>query len=502
MVYLVGAGPGDIDLLTRKGERLLRTCEVVIYDRLVSMELLDFVPKTCERIYVGKTVGNHAMKQEEINEIIIKKALENKKVLRLKGGDPFVFGRGGEEVLALQKEKIPYEVVPGVTSVTSCLAYAGIPITHRGSSNSFHVITGHTKDSDNQLTDNYEYLAKLDGTLVFLMGMGNLDRIVEQLIAYGKDKNTPVAIIYKGTTIQQKVVRGTLDTIYQKVLEQKIKSPSIIVVGDVAGLHMEKIHQGVLNGIRIGITGTNKLTDKLKFLLEDNGAKVLNLSFLKVEEIKEEDSLYNTIHRIGDYNWIVFTSTNGVEVFFHRLLKEKIDYRIFSNMKFAVVGKGTEEALLRKGFQADYMPTKYTTKDLGEGLKNILKKEESVLLVRAKEASIELVNILKEANIQYHDLAIYDLSIDEEKKNSVLEYIDDIDVITFASSSGVRSLLGELSIEKKEQLRQKKIVCIGDITAKTLESYGYDNYIIAEEYTADGMVEKIVESYTQKAAKK
>jgi uroporphyrinogen III methyltransferase/synthase len=498
MVYLVGAGPGDMELITKKGERLLQSCDVIIYDRLASMELLDLVPESSELIYVGKTVGNHAIKQEEINQIIVRKALENKKVLRLKGGDPFVFGRGGEEVLALQEAGISYEVVPGVTSVTSVLASAGIPITHRGSSNSFHVITGHTKDSDNELTDNFETLAKLDGTLVFLMGIGNLKKIVDQLISYGKNKNTPAAVIANGTMINQKVVRGTLDTIYDIVVENHIEAPAIIVIGNVASLHMEKTSTGSLQGKRIGITGTNKLTNKLKVHLEEHGANVINLSFLRVEESCNQEEILDAMHNISRYSWITFTSANGVDIFFNKIKKEAIDYRVFANIRFAVVGQGTKDALLKEGFQADYMPQKYTTTELAEGLLPKLQKDDRVLLARAKEGSKDLNEILLKSQGNIHDLAIYEIKTDESKKISILNSLTYLDAITFASSSGVTSFIDGLETEQQNLLKQLKIFCIGDITANTLESRGYSEYVIANEYTAEGLAEVISESFEKK----
>lgn len=493
MVYLVGAGPGDMELITKKGERLLKSCDVIIYDRLASMELLDLVPESSELIYVGKTVGNHAIKQDEINHIIVKKALENKKVLRLKGGDPFVFGRGGEEVLALQEAGIPYEVVPGVTSVTSVLASSGIPITHRGSSNSFHVITGHTKDSDNELTDNFETLAKLEGTLVFLMGMGNLKKIVDQLIYHGKSKNTPAAVIANGTMINQKVVRGTLDTIHDIVMENRLEAPAIIVIGNVASLHMEKTMTGSLQGKKIGITGTNKLTEKLKLQLEERGASVINLSFLRVEESENQEEILDAIYNLKKYNWITFTSANGVDVFFNKLKREAIDYRVFSNIRFAVVGQGTKDALLKEGFYADYMPKKYTTKELAEGLLPILQESDRVLLARAKEGSKDLNDILTNSLANIHDLAIYEIKTDKCKRENLLNSLSYLDAITFASASGVTSFLDGLELEQQNLLKQLNIFCIGDITANTLESLGYQKYVIADEYTAEGLAEKITE---------
>lgn len=495
-VYLIGAGPGDMELLTIKGERLLKSCEVVIYDRLASFDLLNLVPETCERIYVGKTVGNHAIKQEEINEIIVRKALEGKNVVRLKGGDPFVFGRGGEEVLELQKVGVSYEVIPGVTSAIAAATYAGIPITHRGSSNSFHVITGHTADTMDELTDNYESLAKLSGTLVFLMGMSNIDKITSRLMQHGKAKETPVAVISNGTTLKQEVVKGTLETIVKIATVRNIKAPAIIIVGEVASLDMKPRKNGVLANKRIGITGTKHITDKLKRKLEDLGASIYNLSFSKVNELTEQKEFKDSLKNLSKYTWITFTSTNGVDVFFKQIKKEQIDLRSFRNMKFAVVGNGTKEALKKQGFYPDYLPEVYATKDLAYGLVKLLSKEDRLLIPRAKKGSKDFTRILSEHGIPFDDITIYDIEHDLNKRDQLLEDIHSLDIITFASASGVDGFMKDLDRNKMELLNKSNIVCIGDITASRLESFGFHNYHIANEYNVAGMVNEIIRCFS------
>lgn len=493
IVYLVGAGPGDPELLTKKGERLLKECQVVIYDRLANDQLLDLVPEHSERIYVGKTVGNHGVTQDRINEIIVKKALEGKRVVRLKGGDPFVFGRGGEEILALQEENISYEVVSGVTSAIAAAAYAGIPITHRGLSRSFHVITGHTADTEDELTDNYEALAKVEGTLVFLMGMSNLDKITSRLIQYGKDKNTPVAIISNGTTLRQQVVKGTLSTIVERVREKEIKAPAIIVVGEVAELSMKSTKKGRLGKKKIGITGTRHIINKLSKGLEEQGATVIRLGFSKIIEGADYDRLKECIPNIDAYTWIVFTSTNGVDLFFKVTAEQEVDYRKFSNIRFAVVGDGTRDALKKRGFVADYMPKIYTTRHLADGLTKLLKKEDRVLIPRATKGSKDLTKVLGQYGISYEDLAVYDIENDIEKRNQLLSQVEELDAITFASSSGVDGFFESLQEEEKQLLEDTHLLCIGDITAKTLESYGYKNYDIADDYSVKGMIQKLID---------
>ena len=479
MVYLVGAGPGDPELLTLKGKARLEECEVVIYDRLASDSLLDFVPLKSEKIYVGKEVGRHSFNQEAINQIIVEKALEGKRVVRLKGGDPFVFGRGGEEIMALQKAGIPFQVIPGITSAIAAATYAGIPVTHRGISRSFHVVTGHTKDTDNELVENFETLAKLEGTLIFLMGMGNLSRIVKELLRYGKDGNTPAAVISNGTTDQQKTVRGTLVTIEGKVKEENIAAPAVIHIGAVTELDMNAAKYGKLSGLKIGVTGTPKLTEKLTNQLRNEEAYADNLSFLYVKESEELAELKSAVESISEYTWIVFTSTNGVDLFFQYLKKIQFDYRKFSHISFAAVGIGTKAALLRQGFIADYMPEVYTTVSLATGLVKLLTKEDKVLIPRAANGSKDLTRILSDYLVPYTDIKLY---------SELIDY----DYITFASASGVEGFFKEsgslvLNTEKT------KIICIGDITAKKLREYGVTNYRIANDYSVPGLVDCIIE---------
>ena len=494
MVYLVGAGPGDPELLTLKGEARIKDCEVVIYDRLASDSLLELAPETSEKIYVGKDVGRHSFHQEEINEIIVKKALEGKRVVRLKGGDPFVFGRGGEEILALQKAFIPYEVIPGITSAIAAAAYAGIPVTHRGVSQSFHVITGHTKDSKNQLTDNFETLAKLDGTLIFLMGMGNLPEIISELCKYGKDIHTPAAVVSNGTTGKQKTVRGTLNNLLDKVAEQGIKAPAIVIIGGVAELDMKPVNCGGLHSKRIGITGTKKFSEKLTAKLRGLGAEVSDLSFLYIREAADKEELKQAVSRLQEYTWVVFTSTNGVELFFQYLKDNQIDYRKLSGVSFAVVGSGTKAALIQQGFVPDYMPETFTTAALAEGMAGFLRPEDKVLIPRALNGSKDLNEILNKSHIPYTDIKIYSVEINEEKYTRVMQELSGYDYITFASGSGVDSFFEKGDKELIKRLNNTRIVCIGEVTAKRLNHYGITDYIIAGEYNADGMVAAILEA--------
>lgn len=363
-VYLVGAGPGDKELITVKGLKALKECDAVIYDRLASFELLEEVRQDCVKIFVGKEPGRHSMSQKEINKLLVEYGGKYDKVVRLKGGDPFVFGRGGEEAEALQLAGLCFEVVPGVTSAVAVPECAGIPVTHRGMSQSLHVITGHTKDGEHALTENYHILAGLDGTLVFLMGLGNLKEITERLIFYGKDKRTPAAVIEKGTTRQERIVRGTLENIYDKVSRAGFSSPVVIVIGKTALLSYSG--HGKCKKRTIGITATPHTADKLRSALEREGFHVIETCCMEVEEIREEEQqnrLKEAFARLEEYQWILFTSPNGVRIFWERAQAEGIQIPAYTGLKFAVIGSGSSAALKEYGIEADFIPKTYTSRD-------------------------------------------------------------------------------------------------------------------------------------------
>ncbi|SHO47694.1 uroporphyrinogen-III C-methyltransferase [Anaerocolumna xylanovorans] len=493
-VYLVGAGPGDPALLTLKGRRLLQACDAVIYDRLVSEELLDYAKEDCERIFVGKTVGNHALKQEEINQIIIEKALTHPVVVRLKGGDPFVFGRGGEEVLALKEQGISYEVVPGVTSAIAAAAYAGIPVTHRGSSQSFTVITGHTAEEEGNIPDSLTSLAQTSGTLIILMGISNLDRIAEKLLEGGKHPDTPVAVVSNGTTPWQKEVRGSLADICQKVKEAGIKAPAVIIVGSVAGLDMKATIRCPLSGVNIGITGTREIREKLIQQLHELGANTVTAGSLEIIDYSGKPEFDRALMSLEQYHWIVFTSSNAVNLFFQRLAKLGIDHRKLSHIRFAVVGSGTSKILMQYGYHADLVPQQYSAFHLAQELCNIVTAEEKLLIPRAMQGSEELITVLDDNNISYEEIKIYDVVSSYYTPEPGEKQIERLDYLVFASSSGVHGFFQDSDSSTRELLECTKIVCIGEATQRTLSEYGYANTLTAKEASVKGIVECIVEN--------
>ena len=493
MVYLVGAGPGDKQLITVRGLSLLKCCDVLIYDRLVSLDLVSEVGEQCEKIYVGKQSGYHTFKQEEINQLLVKKALENKCVVRLKGGDPYVFGRGGEEILAMQKAAIPYEVIPGITSAIAVPSYEGIPVTYRGMSQSFHVITGYTFKEQQRLAQ-MDVFAKLDGTLIFLMGMEHLEIITEQLMCYGKKPDTKVAVISNGTTPLQKSVRGTLEDIVQKVNEANLAPPAIIIIGEVAGLNLNDGIKEALHTTMIGVVATEKFTYKLEKLLQNQGGRVVSLTKNHIEIDKENKKLHQAFMEIGTYDWVVFTSAYGVEAFFSNIEMMKVDYRKLAHLKFAVVGNGTKEALWQKGYIADYMPQQFTSKALGEGLKTRVDQKTRLLLIVAENSKEEVVDTLRDSKCIVEKIEAYQMISKSDFVKQQLEVISKLDFVVFASREGVIHFLEDGKEKAIQLLEESKVIVLGELAAKALEQAGIRQLIKANPYTAEGVVNVILQT--------
>ena len=496
MIYLVGAGPGDYGLITNRGLELLRRCDVVIYDRLGTNELLDEVSDNCIKVYVGKQAGAHYRKQEEINKILVEYGKKYDSVVRLKGGDPFVFGRGGEEVMELQKNNIPFQIVPGITSAISVPELLGIPVTHRESGRSFHVFTGHTKGDGN---DSISHIHPMDGTSVILMGLSHLSEITNKLLQEGKDKDTPVAVISSGTLPNEKMVKGTLRNIVQKVEEGKLVSPAIIVIGENADFNFVSNDIGALRKKKIGVVGTKKLREKMRYNLEKCGAEIFSLCDMKVVPTDELHKLEQELENIVKYDWIGFTSQNGIKIFFDTVKKLKVDLRNFANIKFAVVGSGTKQALLNEGFVADFMPDEYTTEKMAKGLCDVIKPGEKMLLPRAVRGSSEMIRILDSANIDVNVIPIYDVI---GMKTENWRFLNDFDAITFASASGVEGFinaLGKDEIKEWNKLRidnNVKIATIGKVTADALEKYGIKADIVPLQCDVEHMILKLQETWS------
>lgn len=493
MVYLVGAGPGDPGLMTIKGRKLLASCDAVVYDYLASWHVKDWVRKNCRTVYVGKQAGRHSMKQEEINRLLAELAEDGLTVVRLKGGDPFVFGRGGEEVLALESRGIAYEVVPGVTSAVAVAECAGIPVTHRQVSRSFHVITGHTREGQDCLPGDFKLYGALPGTLVFLMGLGTLPSIAEGLIEGGKSPQTPAAVIEKGTLPGQRVVRAPLNRLYDKAKQEGVETPAIIVVGSTASYNMVCSAVRPLSGIRVGVTGTANFAGRLSGALESQGAEVSWVLEMKVISHETEEPMEQAYQSLDSYTWIAFTSANGVRLFFQGLMAQGRDYRSLGHVKFAVIGDGTGKELASFGFRADYTPDSYCAQALGEGLCSILGPEDRLLIARSKGGSPLFTRLLSQAGLHFDDIVLYEVC-GRPLKDTLVPGGKKLDYLTFASASGVRAYFDEM--EKNgvhDSLAGTQLVCIGDITAKELERRGHKADVTAARYHAEGLVKAITD---------
>lgn len=489
-VFLVGAGPGDAGLFTRKGLECVRQADVIVYDNLISGSILNEARLDAELIYAGKRSGQHHMTQEEIQKLLVELAMEGKSVVRLKGGDPYVFGRGGEEALELERHGIPYEVVPGVSSSYSVPAYAGIPVTQREMASSLHIITGHEGAHKEDESLDYSVLAKEEGTLVFLMGLKNLPRIAGQLIAFGKSPDTPAAVIHNGTTARQQMAVSDLAHITEEAERCGIKTPAIIVVGDVVRLS-EKLQwfgRGPLHGKRILVTGTRYISKELEEELKPLGAETVTISLIESRAMWTEE-IRQALDQIGLYAWMVFTSSNGVDLFFEVLREQDIDLRRLMHLKFAVIGRKTAAALKAHGFSCDFVPENYSGADLAREWIPTLGKEERILLLRAQEGSDVLPVKLKEAGIPFADILLYTTWTDWRRKEELNRMIGQVDYVTVASSSAARALCSML--EDKDHI-PAKVISIGPFTTKTARKLGLPVYADAVEYTASGIAAVIL----------
>ena len=490
-VYLVGAGCGKADLITVRGLEKLRTCDVLIYDDLIDTQLLSACPASAERIYMGKRSGSHSAPQEEINAKIIEKAGEGKTVCRLKGGDPFVFGRGGEEILALQKAGIPYEEIPGISSVIAIPAAAGIPVTHRKLSRSFHVITAHTADSEDGLPEQLDKLAQLDGTLIFLMGLARLEKISRRLIDAGMNADTPAAVLSGGNAPQCVSVRGTLGDIAEKARAREIKPPAVIVVGSVAALDLSPTIPKPLEGVTVGLTGTSSISGKLKPALEELGATAICVQHSSVCDLQIDLDL-NTVFD-GGAKWIVFTSGNGVTRFFALLREQSVDLRRLSACKFAVIGSATGRALAQHGFFADLCPGRYTGEALAEELLRTVRPEEPVYIFRSAQGSPLLAEKLRE-KLQVRDIHTYTTVSDLRVDPLTEQLTPGQDYICFSSAGGVEAYFSENGAVPAGA----KCVCIGSMTADALRRRYEGPIILSEEISAEGMVKAILDDKRKK----
>jgi uroporphyrinogen III methyltransferase / synthase len=491
MAYLVGAGPGDPGLITVKGAECLRRADVVLYDRLAHPQLLAYAPPAAERIFVGKGRGGHTLSQQQINALLVQYASQGKTVVRLKGGDPFVFGRGGEEALVLRAAGIPFEVVPGISSAVAALAYAGIPITHRGVADSFTVATGHRAPNPEGDTK----CASAD-TLVYVMGVENLATIVDDLVTKGRDPGTPAALVHWATTPRQQTVTGTLGDIVER--GRHLRPPAVLVVGSVVSLRarLDWYERQPLFGRRILVTRAREQASEMSRILAEAGAEPLELPLIQVLPLEDPCALDAALQRRHD--WIAFTSVNGVRAVWQRLQAKGADARALAGGRLCAIGPETAAELAAHGLRADYVPAEYVVEAIVAGLP--VTTGQVVLLPRADIALSSLAEGLRARGALVDDVVAYrtvSASLDRSASLHAVRAIEsgELDAVTFASSSAVRAFVkaGLWSRRRRDPL----VACIGPVTAQAARDLGLPVDVVPVMCTTPGLVAALVEHYRE-----
>lgn len=493
-VWLVGAGPGDVGLLTIRGREVLEAADVVVYDALVGQGVLGLIPESAKLIFAGKRSGNHYLRQEQTNQVLLEEALKGNKVVRLKGGDPFLFGRGGEELELLAENDVPFEIVPGITSAISVPAYNGIPVTHRDFCSSVHIITGH-KRQDHTYDIDFDALVRTKGTLVFLMGIAALGDICGGLLAAGMDADTPAAVLERGTTAAQHRITATLGTLEAVCAATEVMTPAIIVVGKVCALEKDFgwYEKRPLAGVKVLLTRPKELISTLASMLRQEGAEVLELPAIRTVPSEDMTALHAAMDRLekGEYAWLVFTSPSGVRIFFEELFSHS-DIRALGAVKLAAIGQGTQKALRSYGLRTDFMPTVYDGDTLGAELAEKLAPGERVLLPRAAVGNQELTARLRAAGALVDDVATYDTRYVTSRvldEKAILES-GEVDFAVFTSASTVRGFAGSA---QGADLTKVKAVCIGRQTEAAARELGMRTWT-AEKATLLSLKEKLIEA--------
>lgn len=491
-VWLVGAGPGDPGLLTLKGLEVLEKAETVVFDALVGQGILTKIPESARCISVGKRAGHHTQPQSEINQILAREALLGRRVVRLKGGDPFLFGRGGEELELLSQFEIPYEVVPGVTSALAVPAYNGIPVTHREFASSLHIITGHKRRNEGYDID-FEALVRIKGTLVFLMGISALEYLCNELMKAGMPENMPAAVLQKGTTAEQKMILATVSTLEAEVRRQGVETPAVIVVGEVCRL-AEKYawyERLPLFGKKIVVTRPRELASKMAQRLRDLGAEVLEIPAIRTEPMEQSEPLLRAIRELSSYDWLVFTSPTGVRIFFEALQKEKCDLRTLAKAQLAVLGSGTAATLAERGLYPDLMPEIYDGEALGEKLSGVLKPGSRVLIPRASNGNPILTERLARVpGVRIDNIAAYETVLKSQSPVDERAEFEAgrITCAVFTSASTVRGFAAAL---KGLDFSKVCAACIGRQTRAAAEELGMKTRM-SEKATIDSLTDCVV----------
>ena len=502
-VYLLGAGPGDPGLLTLRAKDILSRADVVVYDYLANKSFLDFCRKDADIYYVGKKGGDHTLPQDKINDLLVSMAKAGKMVARLKGGDPFVFGRGGEEAEELVAAGCPFEVVPGVTSAVAAPAYAGIPITHRSFCSSVSFITGHEDPTKAESSLNWEAFARSGSTLVFFMGVKNLPHITEHLMAAGMPGETPAALVRWGTTCRHKSLVATVATMADEAARHGFTPPSLFVVGGVVSLHetLGWYEKRPLLGKGVVVTRSREQASDLVRLLADEGACCYEFPAIAVAPLDDADPVRQTIGRLYDYDWVIFTSVNGVKCFFAEVDTLELDARVFAGIRVAAIGPATAEALAARGIRPDFVPERFVAESVVEGLLALGVNKARVLIPRAREAREVLPEKLAAAGAKVEVLPVYDTKPVDQDPAEIVEAVKAgaIRYVTFTSSSTVKNFFAKVPPEVLKA-GGVKLACIGPITAKTLGEFGFTPDIVAAAYTVPALAKAVIDDAVAEAA--
>jgi len=499
-VYLVGAGPGDAGLLTLRGAELLQRAEVVICDVLVNPELLRLAPPTAEIITRGNHKRHGGLSQEQLTDLMLDRARSGKIVVRLKGGDPYIFGRGGEEAEALAAEKIPFEIVPGVSSVVAAANYAGIPLTHREHCSSFTVFTGHSDSAEGATALRYEQIARIPGTKVVLMGMDNLADWTKSLVTHGMAPETPVAIVQRGTTGRQKTVAGTLATIAKLAAEHKITPPAITILGDVVKLRskLNWFEAKPLFGQRVVVTRRSQQAGPFARRLAELGADVLEVPTIKIEEPSERMALVDALLELNSYEWMIFTSANGVTSFFDLFFKQFKDLRDIGGCRIAAVGPATAAKLRELHLQVDLQPEEAIGSKVAEAFGEYQSMDNvKVCLLRAEVAGRELPEALQEMGAIVDDIPVYKTTAETEDRTGAAARLQEegADWVTFTSSSTVEHFHERFDLPKlTAQFPQLKLASIGPETTKAIAKLGLKPTLEAREHTTEGLLTALLKA--------
>ena len=497
-VYLVGAGPGDPGLITVKGLQALEQADVVVYDRLVDPLLLSAVPESAERVFAGKERGRQELSQDGINQLLVERARQGLSVVRLKGGDPFVFGRGGEEALELARNGIAFEVVPGVTSAIAGPAYAGIPLTQRGLATTFTVVSGSEDLSKSESSIPWEILAKNGGTLVVLMGWATLESILETLAREGMPSSTPAALVQWGTWAKQRTVTGDITNVIERGKRAGLAPPVVAVIGGVVNLREELawFDRRPLFGKRVLITRSRTQMSRLRSLLDDAGAQSVELPVIEIAPLDDYTEMDRAVATLGEYEWVIFASTNAVESFFHRLEHLGRDARHFGPVTVGAIGPATAAALASRGIKADFVPSRPVSETILLELSGRRWQGVRVLLPAADIGRDELESGLSRWGAIVDRLAAYrNRPVPDAARRAKDAFSGGVDIVTFTSSSTVRNLVDMLDGDRTA-LEQSFIACIGPVTAKTARELGLRVDLQAKDHTVEGLVESLTSHFS------